>query len=133
MELDICKYNVYYNGVSGGKIVHHKAHKSIGFFKNVVHDLKPKIVFIQLGSNDLSNPSVDVQDLLDTLFDFCFELKSMGVRTIIIGKHWGRFCGQKYARNMSQEYERCFLLGPYGANEAKIWPQVHCEKGWGPP
>lgn len=84
LNLESSRLSVYWHGLGGVVITPFEAHKSLWPDRHLIHDLEPGILVLQVGSNDLSRPSIqatDVQASLSSFTEHCFQ---DGVKFIIL-------------------------------------------------
>ena len=74
----------------GGAISHNNKNKKFANLLSTVSELEPDILFIQIGSNDLSRHHVDFDRLISSIISFCNYALNLGTTTCVIGTQWDR-------------------------------------------
>ena len=76
------KVRVYYHGVGGATIAHMGQECNL----DRVRSIKPDVVFIQLGTNDLAMASYGPEWVVDRMKELVLEILAMGVQRVIVGQ-----------------------------------------------
>jgi hypothetical protein len=91
------EYNVsevFMYGVGGRKAKECRYHDL-----KIVEEVKPRIVFIEMGSNDLCDPDAKPEVIASDILDLCQDILKLGVSKVVVGQIVER-CGQGIPRSV---------------------------------
>ena len=66
------------------------SHEALAHHLQVVEDLRPTIIFLQLGPNDLCSNHFSVEQIANNIVELCRRFINLGVRRVMIGQVLGR-------------------------------------------
>lgn len=102
MNLDHNRFQVYWHGISGGNLKNAHHPKSIWSDAHLVFDLQVDIVFLDIGSNDLCDPSIHPEDLVQQLLEFTKLLISQGCMIVVVSEILHRQTPGTYNANVDR-------------------------------
>lgn len=96
LNFDSDRCQVFWHGISGGKIFSKSHPKSLWTDAYLIKDLDIDIVLLDIGGNDLSSGTVEPTALVDIMMDFARQLLQNGAKVILFSEITHRSQGERY-------------------------------------
>ncbi|WAQ99023.1 hypothetical protein MAR_023396 [Mya arenaria] len=120
MNIDSSRLQVFWHGQGGATIVHPSHSKSLWKELHMATDLDATMTFVDIGSNDLCNPTATPSIVANAIISFAQDLLSGGCKVVIISEILPRQGASVYNQQVADtnaQLEGFF----YGAPQMIFW------------